>query len=497
MLKQWEEEINKFVKDYTYWVQHGRERFKVAENFYNYVMSSEPKIILTTYSTFRNDVRKGFYDKNTFLFRVILDEAHEIRNYEKSQYLDLLGNLNTLYRWAITGTPIQNRYGDLFALLKFLKVRPYGEFNAWYRMIEYPLIKPSTGLKQNAVTLLKQIISTLVLRRTKMTHSEEVRQKHRLEKGQIVSLLNRDGLWTVENVNTQSFDVENTKTKQKDIVPFAVFNDKQKRYQPTYQMLDVLVPLPEKFTQIVNIPLNPKERALYDKLLKEASLSVKQSYNITTALTFLLRLRQLATHPLLVDDIRFTYVMKNTDRYVTSSKLTKVRELVEKATIKNEKCLVFSLYTKTLDLIELELLSKRWCDKNAKKNTNEKTKNCFDRIDGSMQKEHRQIVIDRFKTNPNVKVLLCSLRATAVGLNLVEANNVIFVDLDFNPQMHAQAIDRAHRMGQTKDVNIYFLLSENTIDQKIYNLMEYKESLSSTSFREIQFGKHLIMELLK
>lgn len=250
--------------------------------------------------------------------------------------------------------------------------------------------------------------------------------------------------------------------------------------------------------------LSSRERNAYDRLIEENIRNFTDSKGnlveakIKSALEFILRLRQASTHPFLSDAKLFDKMVKGEIPYQTSSKLTKLYEVIANILQKDPlaKILVFSLYTKTLKLIEFELQTKGWvsCFQKEKAKV---AQNVFCKIDGSMNVKRRQTVMTVFKTISSVKILLCSLRATAVGLNLVEANHVIFVDLDYNPQIHAQAIDRAHRIGQEREVTVDFILADNTVDEKIWNLMEHKRGIASSSFKQTNFGKHSVLELIK
>lgn len=98
----------------------------------------------------------------------------------------------------------------------------------------------------------------------------------------------------------------------------------------------------------------------------------------------------------------------------------------------------------------------------------------YTRLDGSTQVSDRQSLVDEFNNDPNIFVFLLSTRAGGQGLNLTGADTVILHDLDFNPQMDRQAEDRCHRIGQSKPVTIYRLVTKDTVDESIYKIAQQK-----------------------
>ena len=133
-------------------------------------------------------------------------------------------------------------------------------------------------------------------------------------------------------------------------------------------------------------------------------------------------------------------------------KLNMMIELLKKLKSKGSKALIFTQMSKMLDLFEYVL-------------------NLFNftyvRLDGNTKIENRQIVVQKFNTDPKIFCFIASTRSGGIGLNLTGANTVIFYDTDWNPSMDRQAQDRCHRIGSTRDVSIYRLISEFTIEENI------------------------------
>lgn len=152
--------------------------------------------------------------------------------------------------------------------------------------------------------------------------------------------------------------------------------------------------------------------------------------------------------------------------FMQSGKVQKLKELLDQIIFeRKEKVLIFSLFTQVLDIIEVVLSI---------------FKIKFLRLDGQTSVDIRQDIIDKFYEDETIPVFLLSTKAGGFGINLVCANNVIIFDQSFNPHDDKQAEDRAHRVGQTKEVNVYRMVTKNTIDESILQLALNKLQLDST-----------------
>lgn len=105
--------------------------------------------------------------------------------------------------------------------------------------------------------------------------------------------------------------------------------------------------------------------------------------------------------------------------------------------------------------------------------------------------------MEDLKREKNVKLALLSLHAAGVGLNLISANNVYFMDLFFNPQTHTQAIDRTHRIGQKKVVHVKTIVIQDTVEDQIMKLLDWKARISTSTLRPLNIGQDRILPLLK
>ena len=166
---------------------------------------------------------------------------------------------------------------------------------------------------------------------------------------------------------------------------------------------------------------------------------------------------------------RAKYLKKLAKEWVTSAKVDKTMEILrdlqtrkDEETGVTEKTIVFSQFTSLLDLLEFPINQEGWK---------------YRRYDGSMSPKARNEAVLDFTDKPDIKVMLVSLKAGNSGLNLTAASQVIIFDPFWNPYIEEQAIDRAHRIGQMKPVQVHRLLVENTVEDRIIALQEKKREL--------------------
>ncbi|XP_073264263.1 protein PHOTOPERIOD-INDEPENDENT EARLY FLOWERING 1 isoform X3 [Populus alba] len=143
-------------------------------------------------------------------------------------------------------------------------------------------------------------------------------------------------------------------------------------------------------------------------------------------------------------------------------KLQELAILLRKLKSEGHRVLIFTQMTKMLDILEAFINLYGYT---------------YMRLDGSTQPEDRQTLMQRFNTNPKIFIFILSTRSGGVGINLVGADTVIFYDSDWNPAMDQQAQDRCHRIGQTREVHIYRLISESTIEENILKKANQKRAL--------------------
>ncbi|MFO0957278.1 MAG: DEAD/DEAH box helicase [Isosphaeraceae bacterium] len=220
----------------------------------------------------------------------------------------------------------------------------------------------------------------------------------------------------------------------------------------------VVKDLPEKFEQTLYCDMEPAQRQLYEELRAHyrAALLRRESGGASTnkieVLEALLRLRQAACHPGLIDEAR---------RDDQAAKLDILLPSVEEVIDEGHKALIFSQFTSFLSIVRDKL---------------DKAKIPYEYLDG--QTRDRQARVERFQSDPDCRLFLISLKAGGLGLNLTAAEYVYLLDPWWNPAVEAQAIDRSHRIGQTQNVFAYRLICRDSVEQKILELQQRKRDLA-------------------
>ena len=221
----------------------------------------------------------------------------------------------------------------------------------------------------------------------------------------------------------------------------------------------VAADLPEKFEETIYCRMGKRQQALYDELrqyYRESLLGMVRDQGIGKTkmhvLEALLRLRQAACHPALLDRESADEPFAKLDVLIPH-----LSELIEEG----HKSLVFSQFTSMLSIVRRQLDAKG-------------IKYAY--LDG--QTKRRKQVVEEFQDDPTTHVFLISLKAGGLGLNLTAAEYVFLLDPWWNPAVEAQAIDRAHRVGQTKQVFAYRLICRDTVEEKILELQQKKRDLA-------------------
>ncbi|MBS1824388.1 MAG: DEAD/DEAH box helicase [Acidobacteria bacterium] len=227
----------------------------------------------------------------------------------------------------------------------------------------------------------------------------------------------------------------------------------------------VVKELPEKTEQTIYCELDANQRKLYNELrdyyrgkllgrISEKGMG-RSKFQVLEAL---LRLRQAACHPALIDEERVTQA---------SAKFETLLPQLEEVTAEGHKALVFSQFTSLLSLLRTQL---------------DAGKVPYEYLDGATR--NRQERVERFQSDPDCKLFLISLKAGGLGLNLTAADYVFLLDPWWNPAVEAQAIDRTHRIGQTRPVFAYRLIARDTVEEKVLELQRTKRELADAIITE-------------
>lgn len=223
---------------------------------------------------------------------------------------------------------------------------------------------------------------------------------------------------------------------------------------------DVAKDLPDKVENIAYCELTDDQRDFYlqvlDSTKEELFKSIEQNGLEKSRLSIfsaLLRMRQICCHPRLYDK-------NNVKNVISSGKFEKLKVMLEEIISEKHRILLFSQFVDMLDIV------KAWLDKSGIK---------YEYLTGKTK--DRQGAVERFNTDPTIPIFLISLKAGGTGLNLTGADYVIHYDPWWNPAVEDQATDRAYRIGQTKKVFVYRLITKNTVEEKIQKLKTIKRNL--------------------
>ncbi len=371
LVSNWIAEAEKFVPDLRAVALEGPERDRVYEE------NTDADLFVTSYALLRRDEAK-WRERGEFT-TVVLDEAQHIKNPE-SKVARAAHRIRAAYRFALTGTPLENSVRDLWSICQFAVPGYLGNRTQFAERFEKPVDRGDERARQRLSRRLRPVI----LRRLKR---------------------------------------------------------------------DVAADLPEKIEQVVYCDLKPRQQAVYEQILRESRETLSEASGgrrRMLALTALLRLRQVCC------DLRLLGLPDIEEREA-SVKGDALEELLLEAVEGNHRVLVFSQFVGMLQLL-VPLLGERGLK--------------FAYLDGSTK--NRGDVVRRFQEQEDIPVFLISLKAGGVGLNLTAADTVIHVDPWWNPAVEAQATDRAHRIGQTRVVTAYKLITRNTVEEKFLALQEKK-----------------------
>ena len=389
LIFNWKQEAERFtprlrVLDYT-----GSERANYWAEIQNY------NIILTTYGTLRRDAARL---KDIRFDTVVLDEAQAIKN-ASTESAKAVRLLKSDHRIALTGTPVENRIGDLWSLFEFLNPGLLGTASVFRTQVSRKngtSADPGATPIENSLHILSKALRPFLLRRTK----EQVARE-----------------------------------------------------------------LPAKTEQTIYCELESEQRRLYNELrthYRDALLGRIDKVGIGKSrmqiLEALLRLRQAACHPGLLDE-------KRNDE--SSAKLDALIPQIQELIDERHKTLVFSQFTSFLAILRKRL---------------DKEGIIYEYLDGRTR--DREARVRRFQEDQQCPLFLISLKAGGLGLNLTAADYVFLLDPWWNPAIEAQAIDRTHRIGQTRNVFAYRLIARDTIEEKILELQKTKRELADAIITE-------------
>ncbi|RVD86475.1 uncharacterized protein DFL_004749 [Arthrobotrys flagrans] len=476
-------------------------------------------------------------------FRVILDEAHNIKN-RQSKTAKACYELDALHRWVLTGTPIVNRLEDLFSLIRFLRVEPWSNFAYWRTFITVPF-ESKDFLR--ALDVVQTVLEPLVMRRTKdmkqpdgtplvplppktiVIEEIELSKAERAVYDFVYNFVKRSFAENVEagsvmksytTIFAQILRLRQscchpTLVRKKDVVADEVeaeAAEAEARGLTDNMDLQALI---DKFTSQENdggevnnygahvlqqikeeaeneCPICANEpieemtvTACYHMACKKCLLSVieyakakgdqprcfncrepineKELYEVVKhdpeeAIGGLSGFREN------VPEFSLRRIAANKSSAKIDALITNLKRLRREHP--GMKSVVFSQFTSFINLIEPALARERIQ---------------FVRFDGAMSQQQRSVVLNKFKAHNGGLVLLISLKAGGVGLNLTEAKRVFMMDPWWSFAVEAQAIDRIHRMGQTDEVIVHRFIVKGSVEERmVHKIQERKKFIASS-----------------
>lgn len=381
LLLNWQHEIDKFSDNLSCIIISGSsdERKALLHQCKHY------DVVVTSYDYLKRDIE--LYQGMIFTYQ-ILDEAQYIKNHT-TKNAQSVKQIQSLHKFALTGTPIENSLAELWSIFDFLMPGYLYHYNYFKGVYEVPIVKDNDVV---VLQELRRMVEPFILRRVKK---------------------------------------------------------------------DVLKELPEKVENTLLVDLDEEARKLYMAnvaLIRDDLSSAFASKGLNKSrimiLSMLTRLRQLCCDP------RLLYENYNG----SSAKLEACMELVENCIESGKKILLFSQFTSLLSLIEDELINRGVP---------------YYLLKGSTPKAQRQHLVNAFNTN-DIPIFLISLKAGGTGLNLTSAEVVIHFDPWWNISAQNQATDRAYRIGQHNNVQVFKLIAKDTIEERIMQLQDQKKDLGDS-----------------
>jgi len=353
---------------------------------------------------------------------LIVDEAHTLKN-AQGKLFAALNAFSTRHRLLLTGTPLQNNLGELWSLLNFI----------------LPTIFDSAQSFESWFC-------------TPWAHDKQKKKDVGGGGGGDLPMSDQERLMVMDRLH-------------RAIDPFLLRRMKK----------DVLPQMVKKEEIVIKVPISGVQSLIYHQLQTFAALKYKGDERRTRFNNILMQLRKCANHPYLFATAEYDI---NDDIYRSSGKFVLLRHLIPKMKRFSHRMLIFCQFVQTMDILAefLDFIQEP-----------------FLRIDGGTDSDDRIEQLSTF--NQSIKhgdsespysVFLLSTRACGLGLNLYSADTVILFDSDWNPQQDLQAMARCHRIGQTREVRVFRLISDQTVEESIFDRAQTKLDLER---KAIECGK--------
>ncbi|KAA8568656.1 hypothetical protein EYC84_007665 [Monilinia fructicola] len=401
-------------------------------------------IVITSYEICRNDIDVLAPLNWNYC---VLDEGHLIKN-PRAKTTIAVKRLLSNHRLILSGTPIQNNVLELWSLFDFLMPGFLGAEKVFLDRFAKPIaasrFSKSSSKEQEAGALAiealhKQVLPFL-LRRLKEEVLDDLPPK-----------ILQNYYCDLSDLQKKLFE-DFTKKEGKTLAEKASSGDKEAK-QHIFQALQYM----RKLCNSPALVMKEGHKQYEDtqRLLAKQGTSLRDPVHAPklTALRDLLVDCGIGTEP-------------SSENEITT----------ETSFVSPHRALVFCQMKEMLDMVQNDVLKKMLPSVQ------------FLRMDGSVDANKRQDIVNKFNSDPSYDVLLLTTSVGGLGLNLTGADTVIFVEHDWNPQKDLQAMDRAHRIGQKKVVNVYRLITRGTLEEKILSLQRFKIDVASTVVNQQNAG---------
>lgn len=416
------------------------------------------EIMITTYTTYRGHES----EINTIDWDcVVADECHQIKN-KNSEITKAMNKINALCRIGLTGTAIQNKYEELWCLLNWARPAAYGSAQEWKQSISLPLkmgqAHDATNAqladsRSRAQDLVHKILPSVFLRRMKTLIAHQLPKKS-------------DRIIFCQLTDTQA-----------DAYRTFLESDRCEFVRTAKEGCDCGSGKKRGWCCYVEVPGQDEKWSNYifpcmitlTKLSSHLGLIVPQSSETAVKQNKDLDTLQLACPETWKDLFRIRDNILNQSQREFCGKWKVLRRLLDFWHSNGDKVLIFAHSVRLLRLLRglFDI---------------DGTKYNFSYLDGSMKYEDRSKAVADFNSDPTQFVFLISTKAGGVGLNIVSANKVVVMDPHWNPAYDLQAQDRAYRIGQTRDVEVFRLICSGTIEEIIYARQIYKQQQANIGY---------------
>ncbi|XAR64515.1 DNA helicase [Bertholletia excelsa] len=453
VLENWERELKKWCPSFSVLLYHGAGRAAYSKELNSLAKAGLPppfNVILVCYSLFeRHSVQQK--DDRKILKRwqwscVLMDEAHALKDKNSYRWKNLMSVARKAnQRLMLTGTPLQNDLHELWSLLEFM-------MPDLFETGDVDLKKLLNSEDRDLISRMKSILGPFILRRLKSDVME-----------QLVPKIQRVEYVVMEKQQDDAYKEaieEYRAASRARVLKFSESNNTV-GILPQRQISNYFV----QFRKIANHPLLVRRIYSDDDVIRIAKiLHPKGVFGFECTLDRVIEelksYNDFSIHRLLcyngVTDMK--EVLSN-EHVMISAKCRVLAEFLPLLKQNGHRVLIFSQWTSMLDILEwtLDVIGVT-----------------YRRLDGGTQVTERQTIVDTFNNDTSIFACLLSTRAGGQGLNLIGADTVIIHDMDFNPQIDRQAEDRCHRIGQTKPVTIYRLVTKDTVDENVYEIAKRK-----------------------